>query len=89
MFVHFFDVRFHLVAQRHQHLNPLRQSFISLPLKFGIPLHILDGHARGAQLEQELDPTDIICGVAAAGVLLAVDGMDQPDTFLVTQCMRR
>jgi hypothetical protein len=56
-----------------------------LSLESGVALHILDGHTRSAQLEDELDPADIFRGVVTARVLLALNGVDQPDALIITE----
>ena len=89
MLIHFLDVRLHLIAKRHQHLHAFGECSITLTLELSVPLHIPNGHACGAQLEEEIDPANIVGGVTAAGVFLAINGMDEPNPLVIAQRMSR
>jgi hypothetical protein len=54
-------------------------------LKFRVDLHVVDRHASSAKFDQEIDPANILFGIAAVGILSPVDRVNEADPFIIPQ----
>src|SRR5258707_2525171 len=70
---------------RFQHFQPLGQRLVALSSKLRVGLHLLHRHTCGANLLEKIDPTDIVGGVTAMGILGPTYGVNEANTLVVTQ----